>query len=332
MIRFHVHTRAYGFSLLLWTTLVIPTPSLEAATSHPHPWQHCLDTAAQRIRIQPELLEAIVYTESRNHPWAFGWTDRNGRHHSWYATSLPQAKAMFAHLSHTQAALPQQLAHFDAGLVQVNSRNIARLARQHGLRPVEVLDPCINVTFSAQILEEQLARHGYTWQAIAGYNGSTDYIPLVWTNLCRIRAYADCPPLRTVADRSHPPAPSEPLWLTRTIIRSVTTAGYDSSAPGDLPPLTLSQPETPRSPSSTRRPSSTTTELLSLMTNLLVPFCVLIVSILAISLGLRIVLWSLRGIRTSYLQLTGVRIHSLPLSARHNTSLNSPQSVGTHRP
>jgi hypothetical protein len=228
--------------------------------------------------------------------------------------------------------LPQQVAHFDAGLVQVNSRNITRLARQRGLQPVEVLDPCINVSFSAQILEEQLARHGHTWHAIAGYNGSKDYIPLVWTTLCRIHSYADCPPPGTVADRPHPPAPSEPLRLTPTTIRSITTEGYNSSALGDLQPRTLPQPETPRAPASTRRSASATTALLSLLTKCLVPFCLLILTTVAISLGLRIILWSLRGIRTSYVQLQAVRIHAMPLSARHHTSLISPQGCRTHRP
>ncbi|MBY0247462.1 MAG: transglycosylase SLT domain-containing protein [Nitrospiraceae bacterium] len=163
------HRRYTGLVLLLLcTVLLIPAPALAAPALQQHPWQHCLNTAAQRIQIHPILLDAIVHAESRHHPWAFGWTDRDGIHHSWYATSLPEAKAMFAHLTRIKAQLAPSHAHFDVGLAQLNSKNIARIARQHGIRPVEVLDPCVNLHFSAQILEELLARHGYTWQAIAG--------------------------------------------------------------------------------------------------------------------------------------------------------------------
>lgn len=159
---------------------------------------------------------------------------------------------MFAHLSRIQVQLPPAHAHFDVGLTQLNSRNIRRLARQYGLRPVEVLDPCINLTFSTQILEEQLDRHGYTWQAIAGYNGSTSYIPLVWTNLCCVHPYPDCPAAGALAARPHPPAPTDPLRLTRATPLSFTTEDTDFSALGDPPPIPLPQPgkplQEPRSP------------------------------------------------------------------------------------
>ncbi len=322
MSRHHQHARALLFLLIANLSLWIQVSSLYAAYPHTvgQTWTQCLDTAAKRIQINPVLLHAIVHTESREHPWAFGWTDREGIHHSWYATSLPQARAMFAHLSRIQAHLPPAHAHFDVGLTQLNSRNITRLARQFDIRPVEVLDPCVNLTFSTQILEEQLDRHGYTWQAIAGYNGSTSYIPLVWTNLCRVHPYPDCPAAGALAARPHPPAPTDPLRLTRATPLSFTTEDTNSSALGDPQPLPLPQPgkplQEPRSPSSVRHPSSETTDLSSLLVKSLVPFCVLIATVVVISLGLRIILWALRGVRTSYLLLKAVRMSSPDVSPR----------------
>lgn len=84
-----------------------------------------------------DTLAALVKTESSFHPWAIAVV--NGP--SSYPTSLEQAQKLIADLS-------AQGQSFSVGLGQVNSQHFKQL----GLSGPELLDPCLNLKVSAQIL------------------------------------------------------------------------------------------------------------------------------------------------------------------------------------
>ncbi|MEQ1845064.1 MAG: hypothetical protein ABL983_05735, partial [Nitrospira sp.] len=78
------------------------------------------------------------------------------------------------------------------------------------------------------------------------------------------------------------------------------------------PSLPLAQPRTSlhqsRSFASGTASPSATLDVPALLANSVVPFCLLIATIVVLSLGIRITLWALRGVRTSYLALKAVRL------------------------
>ena len=84
-----------------------------------------------------DTLAALVKTESSFQPWAIAVV--NGP--SSYPTSLEQAQKLIADLS-------AQGQSFSVGLGQVNSQHFKQL----GLSGPELLDPCLNLKVSAQIL------------------------------------------------------------------------------------------------------------------------------------------------------------------------------------
>jgi soluble lytic murein transglycosylase-like protein len=57
----------------------------------------------------------------------------------------------------------------DIGLMQINSRWLPALA-QIGIGIHELFEPCVSIAVGAWILSEQVARYGYSWEAIGAYN------------------------------------------------------------------------------------------------------------------------------------------------------------------
>ncbi|MEP6888840.1 MAG: transglycosylase SLT domain-containing protein [Nitrospirales bacterium] len=149
-------------------------------------WSQCLREAAFASGVDPALLHAIVTVESGDHPYAFGWFDRQGTRRSYKAANYTAAVAQLD-------ALERQQIRFDVGLAQVNSRNLVVLERRTGIAPVRALDPCTNLYFAGVILREQMGRHGATWRAVAGYNGALSYVPKVRRVYCaHVPDASDC--------------------------------------------------------------------------------------------------------------------------------------------
>ena len=170
--------QAYA-AISLTLFLILPaSPSQTLAQTKPEApltgasWQQCLIHYAQTLAIDPDLFHAIVQTESAGHPWALGWTDQTGRRHSY----------------------------------QISSQHLGWLARHHQIQSRDLLEPCVNLYASSLILQTSIQKHGRTWRAVAGYNGSTAYIPAVWKHFCQRAADAGCS-----SGRSTPPLPSAPL-------------------------------------------------------------------------------------------------------------------------
>lgn len=149
-------------------------------------WSQCLREAAYVSGVDPALLQAIVTVESGDHPYAFGWFDRQGRRRSYKAADYMAAVAQID-------AFERQQIRFDVGLAQVNSRNLEVFERRTGIASVRALDPCTNLRFAGAILREQILRHGATWRAVAGYNGALSYVPKVRRVYCaHVPDASDC--------------------------------------------------------------------------------------------------------------------------------------------
>lgn len=185
--------------MLPWAPrFVCAQPPLEAPVLTAS-WQQCLVHYAQSLAINPDLFHAIVQTESAGHPWTLGWTDQPGRRHSYIARRQEDAAGMLHRLLKTAS-------NVDIGIAQISSQHLDWLARHHHIQPHDLLEPCVNLYASSLILHTAIQKHGRTWKAIAGYNGSTAYIPAVWKHFCQRAPDSGCS-----SGRSAPPLPSTPL-------------------------------------------------------------------------------------------------------------------------
>ncbi len=96
----------------------------------------CWDEAAARYGLSSHLLYAIARTESSLNPAAVGH-NRNGTR--------------------------------DIGLMQINSSWLPALAG-HGIAEHHLFDACTSIHVGAWILAGNVARLGYTWDAVGAYN------------------------------------------------------------------------------------------------------------------------------------------------------------------
>lgn len=151
--------------------------------------------------VDPALLQAIITVESGNHPYVFGWFDAQGVRHIYKATSYGAAVSRLD-------AFERQHIRYDVGLAQVNSRNLHALEQRLGIAPVRALDPCTNLRLAGLILREQIAIHGRTWRAVAGYNGALAYVPRVQRVYCAgVTDTSSCRPSRRLSELLCEPLP-----------------------------------------------------------------------------------------------------------------------------
>lgn len=283
--------------------LMLTTPLVTLAAVQP--WDACLRQHASELALHPDVLRALVMTESQNHPLAIGWTDRFGKRHSLFPTSHSHAHQVLMHLHHSRQ-------NYDVGVAQVNITNVTRLARPLNFRPVDLLQPCTNLSVTKYILRENLERHGHTWQSLAGYNGSvgsTHYIEAVYRNYCRQEQTHPCTPGR----HHRTPSPHDPLPTVRIqyapVAPSISPIAIESkriesipTTPAAAQPIpTLTRP--PANPSIAAEilapavPAALT--VLAFCLRIFLPFCLLIVLVVLICYGLRIMLWAIGLVRDS---------------------------------
>lgn len=101
----------------------------------------CWDEAGQRYGVSPHLLHAIAEVESDLNPQALNLTHR------------------------------ERTNTYDVGLMQINSSNLAALAR-HGIRERDLLDPCINIHVGAWLLAHAFRHAGFSWNGVGAYNAA----------------------------------------------------------------------------------------------------------------------------------------------------------------
>jgi len=268
----------------------------------PTPWAHCLQRHAQELDLHPALLRAIIYAESRNHPFAIGWTDETGSRHSQFPPTEQAAQRLMQ-------TLQQRGQQFDAGLGQISSTNHGAITELLGIQPEQLFEPCKNLTAASHILHEHILRHGRTWQALAGYNGSvgsTKYIAIVHGHLCR-----QTPDLcRSSSLLWSQPSPDTPLPSATTIQASLSEetphdAELDQSLINQIPARS-----TPRAtPLSNQHqihdiielgftlPSPST--MMTLGVQVLLPLLFLIALLIVCTYVIRTLLWSYQLVRDS---------------------------------
>ncbi|ELW9450577.1 lytic transglycosylase domain-containing protein [Burkholderia cenocepacia] len=99
----------------------------------------CFDEAAKYQQVNPLILRAIAWQESRNRPGALN-KNTNGS--------------------------------VDYGLMQINSIHLPTLSR-YGIGRDTLMEPCKNVYIAAWHLKQKMNRYGNTWQAVGAYHSET---------------------------------------------------------------------------------------------------------------------------------------------------------------
>lgn len=100
---------------------------------------NCFDDAAAYQHVNPLILRAIAWQESRNRP---------------------DAKHVNANGS------------IDYGVMQINTVHLATLA-QYGIDKQALMSPCKNIYIAAWQLRRQVNRYGNTWAAVGAYHSAT---------------------------------------------------------------------------------------------------------------------------------------------------------------
>jgi soluble lytic murein transglycosylase-like protein len=102
----------------------------------------CWDEASAKYGVARQLLEAIADVESNKRPEAMN----------------------YSHLVRTNS--------YDIGLMQINSRWLAQLAK-YGITEASLrADPCQNLLVGAWILANNVHVYGPTWTAVGAYNAA----------------------------------------------------------------------------------------------------------------------------------------------------------------
>lgn len=99
----------------------------------------CFRRASMRYDISQRLLEAIAQVESSGNPMAIN-RNSNGSE--------------------------------DIGLMQINSFWLPKL-EEYGITRQDLFDPCVSIDVGAWILADNIARHGYSWEAVGAYNAAS---------------------------------------------------------------------------------------------------------------------------------------------------------------
>jgi hypothetical protein len=154
--------------VMLFALMVGAMAPVEAACEAPPTLAAVIHAAARWGGVTPELLAAVVWVESRGHPWAL-----NIRGEALYPRSRAEAQALL------QAAR----GHADIGVAQIHYPIWGPV---FGLRPEDLLDPWINLHAAAVILRLAMAREPDSWAGVGRYHSGTP--PRKWAYASRVAA------------------------------------------------------------------------------------------------------------------------------------------------
>lgn len=99
----------------------------------------CIDQAAAYHHVNPVVLRAMAWHESRMKSWVIG-KNKNGS--------------------------------YDIGLMQINSIHLAELAK-FGIGPQHLTDACVSAYVGAWKYRIKVNKHGNTWTAVGAYHSET---------------------------------------------------------------------------------------------------------------------------------------------------------------
>ena len=143
--------------------LWLPIASLSSILFSLNSMAFCFNQAGLKYDINPKLLKAIAYTESRLDPEAINKSNSNGT--------------------------------VDYGLMQINSVWFGKLEDFGVLKTHVINEPCTNIHVGAWILAQNFALSGEGWLAVGAYNAGYSkkgeaarqkYINIVKTNFERL--------------------------------------------------------------------------------------------------------------------------------------------------
>ncbi len=124
-----------GFAMVLLSALVVTPVRADDAV----PDGECFERAAGYQGVNPQILRAIAWYESKGNPSA---VHRNAD------------------------------GSIDVGQTQINSVHFGEL-RRNGVPPGALKDACVNLYVAAWMLKRKMVRYGNTWQAIGAYHSET---------------------------------------------------------------------------------------------------------------------------------------------------------------
>jgi soluble lytic murein transglycosylase-like protein len=138
-------------TLLHWRALLIGLAVATLTWPARADMEACVMQAARRYQVDERLIRAIIQVESSGNPSAL---NRNADGSE------------------------------DIGPMQINSSWLPALDR-YGIQRRHLNDPCTNVHIGAWVLAGNIARYGYTWQAVGAYNAKSRtrrerYVARVW--------------------------------------------------------------------------------------------------------------------------------------------------------
>jgi hypothetical protein len=158
---------------------------VKATCETPQSLAAIIHSAARWGGVTPELLTAVVWVESRGHPWAL-----NIRGEALYPRSRAEALAL------VRAARGRA----DIGVAQIHYPIWGPVL---GLRPEDLLDPWINLHAAAAILRLVMTREPDSWGGVGRYHSGA---PLrKWTYARRVSA---------VIHALRPTSPHPRVWVT----------------------------------------------------------------------------------------------------------------------
>jgi soluble lytic murein transglycosylase-like protein len=114
--------------------------------------EFCIEAAAYKYNIAPELIKAIIEVESGGNSNAVNVAGR-----SFYPDNQTDAEVIIGQSKNSS---------FDVGLMQVNKWWFDKYDYDYTYG----LDPCFNIHLGSWILAYEISRHGYSWEAVGRYH------------------------------------------------------------------------------------------------------------------------------------------------------------------
>lgn len=141
------HMRLTAMLSAVVASCIIPVAAIAAVPPAPD----CLFEAAERHQVNPWVLRAIAWQETKNKPHTV--------------------------VRNTNGSV-------DVGIGGINSVHFTELAK-YGIEPGHLLDACTNLHVAAWHLRRQMNRFGNTWQAVGAYHSKTPSLNLRYANTIR---------------------------------------------------------------------------------------------------------------------------------------------------